>query len=113
MAEVLLWNEIKKDKLNYRFLRQRPIGRYIVDFYCPSLNLAVEIDGAASHDCKIEKDKERQKELELLGIKFIRFADADVRHNLEGVLQILKVEIHRLADLSSFFPVLKEEHIQF
>jgi very-short-patch-repair endonuclease len=107
LSEVILWNEIKKDKLNYRFLRQRPIGKYIVDFYCSSLNLAIEIDGAASHDCKTEQDKERQKALESLGIKFIRFADADVRYNLEGVLQILKAEIVRLASSPPPFP--KEE----
>ena len=64
LSEVILWNELKKDKLGCRFLRQRPIGRYIVDFYCSSLNLAVEIDGVASHDCKIEEDKKRQEEIE-------------------------------------------------
>jgi len=95
VAEVLLWNEIKNKKLRYRFLRQRPIGKYIVDFYCPALNLAIEIDGAASHDCKIEYDKERQKEIESLGIKFVRFADKDVRSNLEGILLLLKEEILR------------------
>jgi len=63
LSEVLLWGELKQNKLGYRFLRQRPISEYIVDFYCPSLNLAIEIDGSASHDCKVEKDKERQERL--------------------------------------------------
>lgn len=95
LSEVILWNELKKDKLGYQFLRQRPIGKYIVDFYCSSLNLAIEIDGAASHDCKTEQDKIRQKEIESLGVKIIRFADADIRYNIEGVLQILKTKILR------------------
>jgi very-short-patch-repair endonuclease len=95
LAEVLLWNELKKDKLGCRFLRQRPIGKYIVDFYCSSLNLVVEIDGAASHDCKMDQDKIRQREIEMLGVRFIRFTDADARYNLEGVLQTLKTEILR------------------
>ncbi len=106
-AEVFLWNELKQDKLGYRFLRQRPIGNYIVDFYCHLLNLAIEIDGAASHDNKIEKDESRQKTLELLGVKVIRFKDADVRYNLEGVVESIKAKILRLADSPP--PLRKEE----
>jgi len=90
-------------------LRQRPIGKYIVDFYCPVLNLAIEIDGAASHDCKIEYDKERQKEIESLGIKFVRFADKDVRSNLSGVLLLLKEEILRPSQRLGTPPFQKEE----
>ncbi|PIR87249.1 MAG: hypothetical protein COU11_01435 [Candidatus Harrisonbacteria bacterium CG10_big_fil_rev_8_21_14_0_10_49_15] len=93
LSEVILWNELKQDKLGYRFLRQRPIDRYIVDFYCGELNLAIEIDGAASHDTKIEKDVERQKNLESLGVRVLRFNDKDVRYNLAGVIQSIKSEI--------------------
>src|SRR3989344_378504 len=95
LSEVILWNELKKDKLGHRFLRQRPSGNYIVDFYCHSLSLAVEIDGAASHDNKIEKDKRRQKILEAMGIKVIRFNDKDVRYNLGSVVEAIKLEILR------------------
>jgi very-short-patch-repair endonuclease len=49
LAEVLLWKELKGKQLGYQFLRQRPIDKYIVDFYCPALNLVIEIDGV-SHD---------------------------------------------------------------
>ncbi len=90
LSEVLLWNELKKDKLGYRFLRQKPIGGYIVDFYCHALNLAIEIDGAVSYDNKIQKDKMRQKALELLRVKIMRFMDADVRFNLDGVVSFIK-----------------------
>ena len=97
LSEVLLWNELKKDKLGYRFLRQKPIEKHIVDFYCHSLNLAIEIDGAASHDNKIEKDEARQKTLESLGLRVIRFRDADVRYNLGAIVESIKAEILRLA----------------
>lgn len=97
LSEVLLWNELKQDKLGHRFLRQRPVGDYIVDFYCHTLNLAIEIDGAASHDDKVKQDQERQKEIESTGITVIRFNDADVRFNLEGVVEHIKTEILRLA----------------
>ncbi|MDP2704414.1 MAG: endonuclease domain-containing protein [bacterium] len=96
LAEVLLWNEIKKDKLGYRFLRQRPIGNFIVDFYCSRLKLVIEIDGAATHDSKIEGDKKRQEEIETLGIRVIRFMDKDVRYNLSGVMERVQREILRL-----------------
>jgi very-short-patch-repair endonuclease len=96
LSEVLLWNELKKDKLGYRFLRQRPIKKYIVDFYCSLLNLVIEIDGASTHDYKIDEDKIRQKNIESLGIKIIRFLDRDVRYNLDGVIDSIKLEILRL-----------------
>ena len=96
LSEVLLWNELKHDKLGCRFLRQRPIGKYVVDFYCHSLNMVIEIDGAATHDLKIEKDELRQKHLELLGIKIVRFRDSDIRYNLSSVIENIKSEISRL-----------------
>ena len=96
LSEVILWNELKRDKLGFRFLRQRPIGKYIVDFFCHVLNLAIEVDGSASHDNKVERDQIRQEELELLGINILRFQDADVRYNLEGVVENIKLEILRL-----------------
>ncbi len=95
LSEVLLWNEIKGNKLGYRFLRQRPLGNYIVDFFCHSLALAIEIDGAASHDSKIERDEKRQKELEEMGINIIRCKDAEVRYNLDGVVAMIKAEIQK------------------
>ena len=97
LSEVLLWNELKKDKLGCRFLRQRPINKYIVDFYCHSLNLAIEIDGAASHDSKVKEDEVRQKILESLGVRVVRFKDSDIRYNLNSVVRVVKDEILRLA----------------
>jgi very-short-patch-repair endonuclease len=86
LAEILLWNELKGKKiLGYDFHRQKPIGNYIVDFFCPRLMLAVEIDGA-SHVDKTDEDIERQKELESLGVRFLRFQDIEVKKNLEGVI---------------------------
>jgi len=106
-AEVILWDALKKDQLGYRFLRQRPIGIHIVDFYCHSLALAIEIDGRATHDGRIEQDFRRQKALEALGITVVRFKDSDVRYRLEAVVESIKLEILRLA--SSPPPLEKEE----
>lgn len=106
VSEALLWNELKQRRLGVRFLRQRPVGRYIVDFFCHSLSLVIEVDGAASHDTKIEADQERQRKIESLGIKVIRFKDADVKYNLAGVLGSIKSEILRRATAP---PLKKEE----
>ncbi len=64
LSEVLLWNQLKQRKMSgYQFLRQRPIGNYIVDFFCHKLKLVIEIDGE-SHADKKETDRIRQDYLE-------------------------------------------------
>jgi len=73
----------------YDFHRQKPIGNYIVDFYCPELELVLEIDGM-SHYQKYEYDQKRQKDLENLGLFVLRFTEGDVCGNLEGVLIALE-----------------------
>ncbi|PIQ92214.1 MAG: DNA methylase [Parcubacteria group bacterium CG11_big_fil_rev_8_21_14_0_20_39_22] len=107
LSEVLLWNELKGEKLGYRFLRQKPILEYIVDFYCHKLNLVIEIDGAASHDGKIEKDESRYSKLREKGLNIVRVTDSEVRYNISGVVEIIKTEIPRLAD--SPLPLRKGE----
>ncbi len=89
LSEVLLWNEIKSKKLGVQFLRQKPIDKYIVDFYCNELSLAIEIDGV-SHDVKVDADTRRQNVLESKGVRFIRFSDSDVKCNLESVVREIK-----------------------
>src|SRR3989344_1007744 len=107
LSEVLLWNELKGGKLGCRFLRQRPIGRYVVDFFCHALRLVIEIDGETSHDSKTEKDEARQKALESLGLKVVRFKDTEVRYHLASVVEHITSEILRLA--GSPPPLEKEE----
>ena len=87
LAEVLLWAELKGRKVkDYKFTRQKPIDNYIVDFFCNRLRLAIEVDGI-SHNDKIKADEIRQKEIEKLGVRFLRFDDSEVRENLNGVFQ--------------------------
>ncbi len=91
-AEILLWNELKNKKMKgYDFDRQRPIDNYIVDFYCKDLQLAIEIDGI-SHDIEdvIVNDLERQKRLEKLGVRFLRFDDREVRKDMRNVLRTIE-----------------------
>ncbi len=87
LSEVLLWNMLKAKKMKgYQFMRQKPIDKYIVDFYCNKLKLVIEIDGG-SHDQKSEEDEIRQRNLESLGLTILRFYDMDVKKNMNGVLE--------------------------
>ena len=90
LSEVLLWNELKGRKmLGYQFMRQKPIDKYIVDFYCSRLKLIIEIDGT-THYFKEEQDKFRQSELEKLDLVFLRFDDLEVKFQMEKVLSELR-----------------------
>ena len=66
-------------------MRQKPIGNYIVDFYCSKLKLVIEIDGE-SHDGKFQYDAERQRFLESIGLSVLRFNDIDVKKDISVVL---------------------------
>ena len=90
LSEVLLWNQLKqKNMMRYDFDRQRPIENYIVDFYCKELTLAIEIDGD-THIYRYEEDDIRQKTLENLGIRFLRFEDIEVKKNISNVLRVIE-----------------------
>ena len=86
LSEVLLWNELKSRKLRgHQFSRQKPIEKYIVDFYCSKLSLVIEIDGS-SHSPRPAHDSHRQARLESLGLTVLRFLDSNVRNNLASVV---------------------------
>ena len=91
-SEVMLWNEIKNGQMmGYDFDRQRPIGNYIVDFYCKDLQLALEVDGVTHlEESVIEKDKIRQLELEEWGVCFLRFDALLVVNKVEAVVREIR-----------------------
>ena len=89
-SEIILWTYLKgKQMKGYDFHRQKPLGNYIVDFFCNELSLAIEIDGE-SHYGNEEKDAKRQKEIEKYGIRFLRFEDNDIFYKLDGVLRTIE-----------------------
>jgi very-short-patch-repair endonuclease len=97
-AEAMVWEEIRKRKiLGQRFLRQFSVNAFVVDFYCPKLKLVIEIDGV-THQTEEEKeyDKQRQSEIELLGIIFLRFKNEEVFEDLESVVQVIKNKVEEL-----------------
>lgn len=86
LPEAELWYKVlnKRRMLNYRFIRQRPINKYIVDFYCAKLKLIIEVDGE-SHNDQIEYDKKRERRLQNKGLKVIHYTNIEIMCNLEGV----------------------------
>ena len=94
-SEILLWLKIKGKTFGYEFHSQVPIYEFIVDFYCHELKLAIEIDGS-SHDTKYEYDLRRQRRLEALGVRFIRFDDVDVKKRMNDVLRALEIVISEI-----------------
>ena len=95
LAEILLWQNIKGKSYGYEFHRQVPIDEFIVDFYCHELKLAIEIDGN-THDYNYDNDEHRQKILENLGIRFIRFSDYEVKRNINDILRALEFIIREI-----------------
>jgi len=89
-AETLLWQKVLRGKqfANYKFLRQKPIGPYIVDFYCAELRLVIEIDGD-SHAEQAGYDAQRTAHLNSLGLSVLRYANRDVLSNLPSVFDNL------------------------
>ena len=88
-AEQMLWSKIRKKQiLDGQFYRQKNIGDYIVDFYCPKGKLVLEVDGGQHYEKggKI-KDLKRDDSLQKLGLTVLHFSDSDVLNNIDGVLE--------------------------
>ncbi len=101
-AELILWSKLRSKSLNgCKFRRQYSIGTYIVDFYCPQLKLAIEIDGESHFiDGADTYDRNRQTIIESFGISFLRFTNRDVYERLEGVIDKILERIPVSADPS-------------
>ena len=86
-----MWSRLKqKQLLGCRFRRQYSVGSYVIDFYCPELKLAIEVDGTSHFTDGAEYyDSNRQESIEQLGIKFLRFNNVEVYKNLNGVLEAI------------------------
>ncbi|MFN8398666.1 MAG: endonuclease domain-containing protein [Anaerolineales bacterium] len=100
-AEATLWRHLRNRNLKYKFRRQHPIYRFIIDFYCAEAKLLIEIDGD-SHLVKeqIEYDKARTEYLEALGYKVIRFTNNDVRYTISAVVdKIINTVEKRIEEL--------------
>ncbi len=99
-AEKRIWYELlcNRQVKGYKFLRQRPIDQYIVDFFCKELMLIIEIDGKSHfYEEAYFKDQKRQHKLESLGYHFIRFSDYEVLSRFADVQILLLEKIDKLS----------------
>lgn len=90
-AENLLWSLLRSRQFcGFKFRRQHPLGRYILDFYCHDTLLAIELDGGG-HACddQMAYDVVRTKALEGAGIRVLRFWNNDVLNDTESVLEAI------------------------
>jgi very-short-patch-repair endonuclease len=96
-AENLLWQKVLRGKQfgGYKFHRQKPIGPYIVDFYCAELKLVIEIDGD-SHAEQPDYDAQRTAFLESHGLHVLRYANRDILNNLPSVFEHLQTQLEIL-----------------
>jgi very-short-patch-repair endonuclease len=87
-SERLLWSRVRRKQLKgFQFYRQKVIGNFIVDFYCPSAKIIIEVDGSQHYEKEaLRKDRVRDERLSKLGFEVLRFSSSDVMRNLDGIL---------------------------
>ena len=94
-AEVILWSKLRRRQLLVKkFRRQFGVGTYCLDFYCPEIRLAIELDGDShfSADAKTY-DAQREQWIQSFQIRFLRFTNTDIYENLDGVLHVIATAI--------------------
>ncbi len=98
-SEKIVWTYLRRKQiLGERFLRQFSIDFYVLDFYCPRLRLAIEIDGDSHfiNQAAINYDKERQTYIENLGIEFLRFRNEEVNQSNDFVISVITEKVKEL-----------------
>jgi very-short-patch-repair endonuclease/type I restriction-modification system DNA methylase subunit len=89
-SEAILWQALRRQQVDGRkFRRQQPIGRFVVDFFCTSERLIVEVDGGI-HESQKALDEQRQQLLESLGLRFVRVRSEQVESDLAEVLDLIR-----------------------
>jgi very-short-patch-repair endonuclease len=93
LPEVLLWQHLRQRPEGLKFRRQHPAGPYVLDFYCETARLCIEVDGSVHGMRDVPAaDAHRDRWLSAAGIRTLRIAAADVLSNLDGSLQLILFE---------------------
>ena len=94
-AERYLWARLRRKHLkDCQFYRQKPIGEYIVDFFCPRAKLVIEVDGSQHFNGEtVNYDRIRDDYLGSLGLRVLRFNNAEVLGHIEGVVESIEGEM--------------------
>ena len=90
-----LWYDFLRS-YSVKFLRQKILGKYIVDFYCAEAKLIVELDGSQHYEDKgMEYDAERTAYLEQYGVRVLRIPNNEVNQNFSGVCEYIDVAVRQ------------------
>lgn len=85
---MLLWRQLRKRPDGLKFRHQHPAGPYSLDFYCPEVDLAIEVDGEAhARGDQPERDAERDAWLGMRGVRILRIPAAEVLRDLDAVMR--------------------------
>jgi very-short-patch-repair endonuclease len=99
-AEMILWQKLRNSQLGVAFRRQHPAGPYVLDFYCPALRFAIELDGGQHAEPNaVARDRERTRWLADRGVILVRYWNSDVTVNPDGVLESIAARINDLRKL--------------
>ena len=94
LPETLLWNRVRGQKLGVKFRKQHPIPPYVVDFYCPSARLVVEIDGFAHDNAeRAARDARRDRILIEMGYAMLRLPASMILNDMEGALDAIVARV--------------------
>lgn len=89
-AEEMLWRELRKSQLGFRFTRQYSVVGYVMDFFCPIKRLGIEVDGSVHNKVDVGiYDEYRTRWLEGADIRIIRFRNEEISNNLENVIKVI------------------------
>jgi very-short-patch-repair endonuclease len=92
-----LWQNLRNRQLGVDFRRQHPAGPFVLDFYCPALRLAIELDGGQHNEADQKmRDHQREHWLAQRGVSVPRFWNSDITQNLKGVLESIALKIGEL-----------------
>jgi very-short-patch-repair endonuclease len=100
-VERRLWQKLRNAQIDgASFRRQHAAGNYILDFYCPALQIAIELDGG-QHAQVAQQDRLRDEWLAQRGVTVLRFWNSDVTQNLSGVLEVIALKVSELKSQGS------------
>jgi very-short-patch-repair endonuclease len=105
-SEQRLWSRLRrKQVLGVQFYRQRPLGRYIVDFHAPAVKLVIEIDGSQHTEPRhAATDRARDAWLRAQGLRVLRFDSSEVLRNTEGVMEVVFAQVREAMQKSPLRP---------
>lgn len=90
-SEITLWQTLRRSQLGQRFIRQYSVSGYVIDFYCPKLRLAIEVDGEIHEQInQIIYDKYREKYLNSADIKIVHVKNIEIVNNIGNVVYKIK-----------------------